>query len=30
LDTGFGDVNFGSITSASSPRLTQLSLELSF
>jgi outer membrane receptor protein involved in Fe transport len=30
VDTGFGDVNFGSITSASSPRLTQLSLELSF
>jgi hypothetical protein len=30
VDTGFGDVNFGSVTSASSPRLTQLSLELSF
>jgi outer membrane receptor protein involved in Fe transport len=30
VDTGFGDVNFGSVTSALSPRLTQLSLELSF
>jgi outer membrane receptor protein involved in Fe transport len=30
VDTGFGDVNFGSVTSAASPRLTQLSLEMSF
>ncbi len=30
VDTGFGDVSFGNVTSAATPRLTQLSLELNF
>ncbi len=30
VDTGFGDAAFGQVTSASSPRLIQFSLELSF
>ncbi len=30
VDTGLGDLNFGQVTGASSPRLIQFSLELSF